>query len=39
VDPSNQRITGPLMRKEEEEVVVDITSTPEGIPKRGHTVV
>jgi hypothetical protein len=35
VDPTNQEATGPLMRKEEEEVIVDITNTPEGIPKRG----
>jgi hypothetical protein len=34
VDPANQEATGPMMRKEEEELIIDITSTPEGIPKR-----
>jgi len=33
VDPANQGATGPLMRKEEKEVVTDITNTPKGIPK------
>jgi hypothetical protein len=33
VDPVNQEVTGPLMRKEEEEVIANITNTPKGIPK------
>jgi hypothetical protein len=38
VDPTNQRTTGPLMRKNEEEVVADITNTPKIIPIGEHTV-
>jgi hypothetical protein len=28
----NQEVTGPQVRKEEQEVLVDITITPQGIP-------
>jgi hypothetical protein len=37
VDPTNQRSTGFLMWKGDKEVVIDITNTPKGIPKGGHT--
>jgi hypothetical protein len=39
VAPVKQESIDPLMRKEEEEVVTDITITPKDIPKRGHAVV
>ena len=34
---ANLEVTGLLMRKEEHEVLVDITITPQGIPIRGNT--
>ena len=35
----NQEVTGLLMRKEEQEVLANITITPQGIPLGEHTVV
>jgi hypothetical protein len=37
VAQENQEVTGLLMRKEEQEVLADITITPRGIPIRDHT--
>ena len=37
MDQANQEVTGFLMRNEEQEVLVDITITPRGIPIREHT--
>jgi hypothetical protein len=37
VAPTNQEATGPLMRKEEQGVVADITITPKDIPIGEHT--
>ena len=34
---ANQEVIGLLMRKEEKEVLAEITVTPRGIPIRGHT--
>jgi hypothetical protein len=38
VDIENHRTIGPLMRKEEEEVVSDITNTSKSIPIREHAI-
>jgi hypothetical protein len=35
---ANQEVTGLLMRKEEQEVLADITITPQGIPLGEHTI-
>jgi hypothetical protein len=37
VAQANQEVTGLLMRKEEQEVLADITVTPRGIPIRENT--
>jgi hypothetical protein len=37
VAEENLEVTGLLMRKEEPEVLGEITITPQGIPIRGHT--
>jgi hypothetical protein len=34
----NKEVTGLLMRKEEQEVLADITITPQGIPQGENTV-
>jgi hypothetical protein len=39
VYPTNKGARGPLMRKEEKEVVTEITNIPIGIPKGGHTTI